>query len=380
MLLAYSTASIYYLYYSPHRHTYRNIIILNILFLLAYALHFISGFYYIIIALSVLLADARAHNLTLTKKYGRIFLYFLPLFIGLTCLYLIYMKSGQNRGWDAPGINNIAYILYSFCGMQGLGLSRIDLRFFTWENLTTSKIFLLSFASVSSLCCALLCRKNIADNLRKQPYILPLCGYLLIFISVSIFAHFRFWERHLIFLLPFFLLFAIQTIDDSLHTQCSKLRIACFLSIAICLFISSLRIILLDYYHKDDFKGVFAKYYSSPPQGIILCQCYGFSKKFYNISYTPTRDFIHNPANPAQVVDISEVPFPLVMQCIHKAANESQTVRMVLNKRAEWVPTLYQDAECILRHHGYEIHAKHHHNIFLIIDFSKKHTTPHTPK
>ncbi len=371
MLLACASAAMYHLYYAPNRHSCKNILILNAIFLLAYALHFISGFFYIIIAATVLPADLRRRKLNLLPAYGQIFLYLLPFTLGLTALYLAYMHTGQVRGWDAPGLNNIAYVLYSFCGMQGLGLSRIDLRFFTWENMTGCKMALLAVTSLAMLGCAFLCRKALISNIRRQPYILPLSICLICFVSVSLYVHFRFWERHLIYLLPFFLLFVIQTVDDTLKSDRSKLTRSFCGAAALLVFISAIRIMSVDYYHKDDFKGIFARYYEPTPQRIVLCQCYGFSKRFYNIEFTEPLDYIANKPRHNNVVDIAEIPLPTVMQCIRKAANEAQTVRLVLNKRAEWVPTLYWDAEERLRKEGYTIRAKTQHNIFHIIDFSK---------
>lgn len=355
-LLSASFASVYYLFFSLQRHSTGNVVRINLIFAFGYALHFIFVFFYIITAATVLINALRRRDTAVLRRYVGIFLLFSPLFFFLTYLFLTYMSTGQVRGWAAPGWENIAYVLYSFAGFQGLGLSRSALRFGEFEQLTPVMAALLGAGFLVALVCLIAGRRYIISLLRQE-YILPLCIYTVVFIAVAHHVHFRYWERHAMILLPFVLIFALQCVDAARRQTGRPIlfRIICLLTGSV-LLTSTLRLTFLPYHYKDDSKGLFAGFYTADT--LTVCQCYWFTKKFYHVPYTSAVDYLACEETTdvvPKVIDCGEVPYRTLFAVLQKAAQQNDSVQLVLFRRNEWTPGLYDHAEEHLHRAGFEI-------------------------
>lgn len=247
----------FHAFFSKKPESWGNIAGMNACFLLGYACHFIFGFAYFIIAAGVLLRAVRRQPVA-WGRYIAVFAAFCLCYLPLTWWYWIHMEDGQTYGWGHPGVANIAYVAYSFLGMQGMGLSRLDIRAGEWAHLTPLMLTLLAVFTCGTAALLLL---NIRTFLRllKQRWVAALGICALVFYAGAFIKYFQFWERHVIMLLVLPLVL-IPQLGHALWQQAPSLRrrvsLGLMAVLGLCWAGSALNLAFNEYYRKDNFRGV----------------------------------------------------------------------------------------------------------------------------
>lgn len=262
IMLAASLGLCFHAFFAKKPESWGNIAGMNACFLLGYACHFIFGFAYFIIAAGLIIRALRRERVA-WGRYISVFAAFCLCYLPLTWWYWIHMEDGQNYGWGHPGIANIAYTVYSFLGMQGMGLSRLDIRAGEWlwrlsPQMLVQMLVLFTVFIGGSAALVLL---NLRTFLRllKQRWVAALGICALVFYAGAFIKYFQFWERHVIMLLVLPLVL-IPQFGYALMQQAPSLRrrvsLVLFTLLGLCWAVSCGNIAFNEYYRKDNFRGV----------------------------------------------------------------------------------------------------------------------------
>lgn len=247
----------FHAFFAEKPESWGNIAGMNACFLLGYACHFIFGFAYFIIAAGVLLRALHRQPVA-WGRYIAVGLAFCLCYLPLTWWYWIHMEDGQTYGWGHPGIANIAYTVYSFLGMQGMGLSRLDIRAGEWAHLTPLMLTLLAVFTCGTAALLLLNIRTLL-SLLKQRWVAALGICALVFYAGAFIKYFQFWERHVIMLLVLPLVL-IPQFGHALWQQAPSLRrrvsLGLMAVLGLCWAGSALNLAFNEYYRKDNFRGV----------------------------------------------------------------------------------------------------------------------------
>ncbi|MDZ5759250.1 hypothetical protein RAK27_11315 [Carnobacterium maltaromaticum] len=250
MMLSYSFAFIYYIFFSREFNSKKNIFMINVVFLLGVGTHFIFGFVYLIYLVKIL--ESIYRKKIHIKTHFFIGLLFSPIYLTLLVIYLQAIESGASRGWDPPTILNVFFVLYSFIGSGGLSLSRNEIRAGNFETIQWHQLVapsLLVIVMGLLLWISLKYRRVII-----KPYSVLLAGtavYGIVFFVFSYKWHFHFWERHFITAYAVFILLLIEVASrlsvKKMTAMCLSLLVALFL-------LSSFQLRFNPYYGKDNYK------------------------------------------------------------------------------------------------------------------------------
>lgn len=280
MILAYASGILYHTFYAREKGTWKAIILTNLYLLLGLATHFLFGFFSIAYAIA-LIGKIRERGLRSIKRDAIVICCILIPYCLLTLKYAQTLTYGAERGWDHPGLSNIAYSIYGLLGYQGLGLSRNDLRAGLYDHLTHGMIIQLTLYTAVLLILIAINRKKLTKTIKNGTF-LALGSYALIFFAAAWVKHFQFWERHVIALLPGIIIIEANLLHHTLHSTKTNRFLSAFL-IAMPL-LSSWHLRMNPYYWKDDYKGVATYLHEqadSSDQSIILAQGFPFMWSYY---------------------------------------------------------------------------------------------------
>jgi uncharacterized membrane protein len=203
-----------------------------------------------IVAAATVLSDARLRD-HFRQDWLRPALWFSPAFAALASFYIWVSTYGINKGHGQPGLSNVAYIVYEFLGLGGLGPPRGELRsspylyvfapYWPW--------LLLGVTGLLASSCVFL---------RKRPskFVWYLIGSLLIGVIIgmetSVVEHFQILGRHMSAFFP--LLFLTLSLWSQTSTSSSRARTVAFVFLGIVWGVSDIRLVSLSRYRKDDYR------------------------------------------------------------------------------------------------------------------------------
>jgi len=174
-------------------------------------------------------------------------------------LYTIYVGGGGQR--ETPGLGNIGFSIYEFLGFSGLGPARDTLREINQNSTFSTLVYsLIGYAGliipliISYFILIVYVVKNEGFKvIIKNKFLIAFCCAFILFFIVAFIVKFRFWGRHLIFLLPFQIFFIAELLKSVIL---GKNNITKFIIplLFIMLSISSYRIIYNPEYKKEDAK------------------------------------------------------------------------------------------------------------------------------
>ena len=183
----------------------------------------------------------------------------------LLAAYYVYVftHAGEVDNALADPVMCIAEILYFLAGFYGLGLNRIHLRDFMFDQLAPHHVVLLglmvaAYAGMLVYTCKGALKKRVAD-LEDVPGLGGLLAIFLMtliaFFAGNIAARTLFWDRHCIWILSFALVIQCPLLDGMLRSDRKALRAFAVLMIVMQLVSTGFE--MFDPYHsKDDYKGV----------------------------------------------------------------------------------------------------------------------------
>lgn len=252
VVYALALAFVYHVFCVEEFHSIRNIIYINIIYLLGVFMHFMFGFiimFYFtrcILCLRERKGCLRRHIITM--------LCFSPLYLILLYLYMTNLHKTQT----GFGLKSILYIVYSFLGLQGAGLSRNDLRAGNFTNLQVWQIiFLLLFVTVLIWILCLAGRRMKDFFARNREMLLSAAVFFVVICLVAKIVNLGLWERHCMTCFPVYIICACDLFSIA-YNRSKYGRIAIVLYFV--LIIGSCLNIRLNYYYAcDDHKGATKK-------------------------------------------------------------------------------------------------------------------------
>lgn len=249
IVYALSLAFVYYTFCVEEFSSCANLVKLNIIYLLGVFFHFMFGFIIVLYFANCFLQIRRERALVL--RHIGIMACFSPFYIILLYLYATYLNS-TTTGF---GIKSILYVIYSFLGMQGVGLSRNDLRAGNWGSMQWWQIALLLLFVLTLLgILAVLVRARSSFVRRNQSMLISSVAFFAVIFICAAVVHMGLWERHCMSVFPVFLI----CLCDLLHEIWDKsiLGKILFSAYFVLLLLSAVFIARLYYYSCDDYKGV----------------------------------------------------------------------------------------------------------------------------
>ncbi len=275
-----SLAFIYYTFFTDDFNSTSNIVKLNIVYLIGVFFHFIFGFIIIPYIVNCLMINHKDKKSILKHIY--ILLLFSIIYVPLLVTYLlnlIHVTTGFS-------LKNIAYVIYSFIGMAGIGLSRNDLRALNFNKINSIQIICLLFMIIVCVGLLYFIIKNIKTILKKErEYLICILAYFVIIFGLSFVIKFGVWERHCFSIFPLFLISLIDILYIIKNNKKSNIFIALYIIILI---FSSINIRYNYYYQSDDFKGVYEYIEEISPKYVIL----NYETSIYDITKTINKENI----------------------------------------------------------------------------------------
>lgn len=319
ILYALSLAFIDHVFCVPDFHSTRNLVTLNAIYLLGVFVHFIFGFiilFYFVKCLLVTLKDKR-----LVLHHAKIMACFCPAYLPLLAVY----ASSLNGAQTGFGLRSILYIPYAFLGLQGVGLSRNDLRAKNFDKLQPVHVVLISLFVIALVCMfALFLRHRKGFYTRNRELLLGLAGYFAVILPVAAVVHMGLWERHCMTAFPVYMILAIDVYHCLLRSGKRGRLILAVYGGLLCV---SLANIALNYaYSCDDYKGVTSRLASLFEQKEDLIVVDNYETRYY--SYL---DAVPDPD--AQIVHAGEKTDDEIAACF-ETAEADDTLLVLFEKNS----------------------------------------------
>ena len=289
--------SIYtYLLFFRDLNNYKTLLLLHLTFLAGLLTHMMFGFI-ILMYLAQCVHLIRLKKLDL-KKHLSVFGAFIIPYIIVLYHYMNVMTDANEIGGSevlAPNWKaSIIQIVYYFLGFGGLGLSRNDLRSMLFSQLTGVQITFIALMLFGYLSLFLYIIKN---KIWKDKYSVSifLIGFVTFggFCIINILFKTRFWERHIIYLLPILLILLCGILKSMIDSKKMFYRAGAILIISLST-ISGLRIMFDKYYEKEDYKGV-VSYVNETKEGMFFFQGDSLIYNYYGIDFNnPKFQMVNN--------------------------------------------------------------------------------------
>ena len=237
------------------------------------ALHMMFAF--MGVAYAVLVAFCFRDGRLRIRDHILVWLWVVPLFLPLAFHYLRFVANAPELDSAAPQpLSGIAQIGYCFAGFGGLGWSRNALRArqfgLTWRMLAEMGMALAAWISLGIL--------SIRTGVFKDRTVIRLLAAVLValtcFIAVNVLLGTRFWERHVIFLLPAFSIVLARVCAGILATAPSRAGRAAVGVFLAAYLLSGLNTVAMDYYQKDDYRGALRLARSMAPDHVFFQGCH----------------------------------------------------------------------------------------------------------
>ncbi len=252
VVYALALAFTYHVFCVGDFHSVRNIVCINVAYLLGVFMHFMFGFI-IMFYFTRCILRFREKKGSMRRHIG-VMLCFSPFYLGLLYLYLTRLNKTQT----GFGLKSVLYIIYSFLGLQGAGLSRNDLRAGNFQNLQMWQIvFLLLFVIALVLILCLAGRELKGFLARNREMLLSLAVFFVVICLAAKIVDLGLWERHCMTALPVCMICACD-LFSCVYRRSKGGQLAIILYFA--LIIGSCLNIRLNYYYAcDDHKGAAKK-------------------------------------------------------------------------------------------------------------------------
>lgn len=249
MVYSLALAFVYHVFCVGEFHALSNIIWINGIFLLGVYIHFMFGFIIILYFVKCIMEMIRSRQTIF--RHIKVMVCFSPFYLFLLWLYIRNL-NGTHTGF---GIKSVFYIIYSFLGMQGAGLSRNELRAGNFNHIQTGQIILLIAFAVALLLLFFTGIKEITAAIKKnKDMAVAFIAYFIVIIVVSVPIGFGLWERHCMTVFPVFMIFACDIFNAYVKKKEFHKGILIVYFVLLCF--SSYNIIFNYYYSCDDVKGV----------------------------------------------------------------------------------------------------------------------------
>lgn len=265
---------------------------------LGWGMHILTFFLFpvllILVAMSVY-GNPELRSLFL-RHWRRPVLCTLPAFSALAVFFAYVSANGVNKIDGDPGLANLAFILYEFVGLAGLGPPRNEIR-----QVQDLAVFLpywpwLVFALIVFLTVMYSVLGGTRSRLARNLAFSVACG-IVIALFVSRFEHFKVLGRHMAVLFPPLLMtLLVSPPRPHLSYRSSRLAMASITALAFVWGISDLRLVFLSKYQKDSYREAssLALTKSREEGAVIIWAADPITARYYGITvenWAPSSDF-----------------------------------------------------------------------------------------
>lgn len=203
-----------------------------------------------------------------------VWVWLVPFFLPLAFYYLQFVFNAPETHVDSPQpLSGIVQIAYYFTGFGGLGWSRNTLRTMqlglTWRLASELGLGLAAWLALGIFAV----RSRAFKNRMATHLLVAILATLACFIATNIVLKTRFWERHVIYLLPGLALVLAMVCDAILEPRPSRAARAAVILFLSAHLLSGLNTIALEYYQKDDNRGALRLARAMAPDHIFFQGC-----------------------------------------------------------------------------------------------------------
>lgn len=295
-----------YLLFFGNLNSYKTLVKLHFSFLLGFLTHMMFVFIMLMYVVWCIHLIQRK-KLAIKRQLSALSLFIIP-YSGILYYYINIMAGAGEIGgigtltpdWKA----SILQIIYYFAGFGGLGLSRNDLRSMFFSHLSWGQITCLVVLFSGYFILFLYIIKN---HLWRNKHLVTvfLSGFIAFgaFCIVNIIFKTRFWERHIIYLLPILLLLLCYLLHLMITSKNARYKIST-ISIICLTAISGLRTMFDEYYAKEDYKGV-ATYIKETKNALFLLQGDPLIYQYYGVNLNDSKIRLINNMSRADLDKIS---------------------------------------------------------------------------
>lgn len=255
---------------------------------------------------------------------------FVPFFAALGAYYMRFALGAPELGFPTSPLAGVFQIGYYFAGLGGLGWSRQSLRTLNF-GLTPRLALELSAALLAWLAFLAGCfRSKVFRNARTAVVFACATATLAVFLAANILLKTRFWERHVIYLLPAFLFVVASAGRDILQTHPGHLAKASVYPLLAAFLLSSCNLVWLPEYQKEDYRTAIAIARSLQPDHIFY-QGNRFTLNYYGISGVWGPDLAKQPDLPIEAdVNISTASWENLRSLLERV--QGRTVLVLLDR------------------------------------------------
>jgi len=196
-----------------------------------------------------------AFRKTFLRDWSPALLSLLPAFLALGAFFLWTSRFGVNMKRADPGIANLAFVFYEFCGFAGLGPPRDELR----ENPHVHALvgywpwLLIGIAAAIAVGSVVL--RATSDRASRNLAISLLAGLSIAFMVAKI-AHFQLLGRHVAVFFPLLFILLLSWSPSPAPSRTSRyLGALALTSLGIAWGISDFRLVLLPQYQKESYRA-----------------------------------------------------------------------------------------------------------------------------
>jgi hypothetical protein len=189
------------------------------------------------------------------KDHLAVWLPFAPFFAALGLYFARFAFGAPELGFPTSPVSGVFQIVYYFAGLGGLGWSRNAIREMSIALSPRVALELaaavLAYAAFSACCL----KARVWRNRRTMAAFACPAAALLVFLAANIALKTRFWERHVIYLVPAFLLALSLACRDILAARpgrFAKVAVSAVLAVNV---LSGFNIVALDEFRKEDYRG-----------------------------------------------------------------------------------------------------------------------------
>ncbi|MCC8145881.1 MAG: hypothetical protein LIO93_05465 [Bacteroidales bacterium] len=317
MLLCIGSIYTYLLFYR-NLNDYKTLFWLHFTFLIGLLTHMMFGFI-ILMYLVECIRLIRLRKLDFKKHLSVLGGFAIPYIVILYHYMKVMTGAGEIGGVGGLTANwkaSIIQIVYYFAGFGGLGLSRNDLRSMILSQLSWIHITCILLMVFGYLTLFLYVVKN---KLWKDKHLVAifLPGFIAFggFCIINILFHTRFWERHIIYLLPVLLILLCYILKSMFFSKKMIYRGGAVLIVSLTA-LSGMRTMFDKYYEKEDYKSVSAYIKNQKEDSIFLLQGDSLIYNYYGIDFKDSQFRMINNANVDDLNKISQeegVPLVLVL-------------------------------------------------------------------
>ncbi len=374
-LLSFTLGMLYHAHFTENAGSIKNALIAQLYLVCGYGLHFIFGFVGFLYLGLLLIRWRQAKSWISIKGDIVAALILSPFYVVFTWMYLHYMAHGADRGWGPPHLGNLLYVVYSFCGMQGLGLPRNDIRAGNFELFTPSMMSLLGLMLLGLSSLFILQFKALLKALKSRIFISSaLAG--CVFSAASYMMHFHFWERHLVWVFPAFILVIIPLLSGA--WQSTKLPLTnkgVVILVLLLTLISSYRLRCCYNYQKEDYKGVIGWIQQHIPDNAsdhVLTQGIRLVFDYYQVRMQESVG-PEQTSDSHSIVSVENLNKDRLKDTILNKLNEKNWICLILWEKNTTAPSVYKNTKQFFEQiDGITITEEARFNTFKIFTIKKK--------